>query len=63
MNIDEIMSYAVVDRAIRNDDGAFHWYCSGSDCDPHNYYWYEDPTNRQMHLIPWDLDNAFEKYH
>ncbi len=60
MNIDEIMSYVVVDRTIRNDDGAFHWYCNGSDCDPHNFYWYEDPTNQQMHLIPWDLDHAFE---
>lgn len=60
MNIDEIISYAVVDRTIRNDDGAFHWYCSGNGCAPHNFYWYEDPTNRQVHLIPWDLDNAFE---
>ena len=60
MNIDEIMSYVVVDRAIRNDDGAFHWYCNGNDCSPHNFYWYEDPTERTMHLIPWDLDNAFE---
>jgi len=60
MNIDEIISYAVVDRTIRNDDGAFHWYCSGGGCSPHNFYWYEDPTNRQMHLIPWDLDHAFE---
>lgn len=61
MLIDEIISYAVVDRAIRNDDGAFHWYCgSGNDCAPHNFFWYEEPTNGTMHLIPWDLDNAFE---
>ena len=60
MNIDEIMAYAVVDRAIRNDDGAFHWYCSGGGCSPHNFYWYEEPTTRKMHLIPWDLDHAFE---
>ena len=25
MNINQIISYAVVDRAIRNDDGVFHW--------------------------------------
>ena len=39
MNIDEIISYAVVDRIIRNDDGAFHWYCEGNSCENHNYYW------------------------
>ena len=60
MDIDEVLSYAVVDRTIRNDDGAFHWYCDGSSCNPHNFYWYEEPTNKTMHLIPWDLDNAFE---
>ena len=60
MNIDEIISYAVVDRIIRNDDGAFHWYCEGNRCYNHNYYWYEEPSTAQLHLIPWDLDNAFE---
>ena len=60
MDIDEIISYAVVDRIIRNDDGAFHWYCEGNGCDNHNYYWYEEPSSTQIHLIPWDLDNAFE---
>ncbi len=60
MNIDEIISYAVVDRTIRNDDGAFHWYCNSGACSPHNFYWYEEPTTKTMHLIPWDLDNSFE---
>ncbi len=76
MDVDEVLAYAVVDRTIRNDDGVFHWYCfgGGSDaldrggeanisneaCNPHNFYWYEDPTAKTMHLIPWDLDNAFE---
>ncbi|MEM7373119.1 MAG: CotH kinase family protein [Bacteroidota bacterium] len=61
MNVDEIISYAVVDRAIRADDGPFHWYCGGGNsCSNHNYYWYEDPSELQMHLIPWDMDNAFE---
>ena len=27
MDIDEIIRWAVVDRAIRNDDGPLHWYC------------------------------------
>jgi len=60
MNPNEIISYAVVDRLIRNDDGAFHWYCDDGVCTNHNYYWYEEPATQQLHLIPWDLDNAFE---
>ena len=60
MDIDEVLSYIAVDRIIRNDDGAFHWYCNGGDCEPHNFYWYEEPTENTVHLIPWDLDNAFE---
>lgn len=60
MNVPEIISYAVVDRTIRHDDGPFHWYCGGTDCSNHNYFWYEDPTAKKLHLIPWDLDNAFE---
>ena len=59
MDRDEIISYAVIDRMIRHDDGAFHWYCFGSGCSPHNFYWYEEPKNRKIHLIPWDLDLAF----
>jgi len=60
MDVQEIISFAVVDRMIRNDDGPFHWYCGGSGCGNHNYYWYEEPTKKMLHLIPWDLDNAFE---
>ena len=60
MNVAEIINYAVVDRTIRNDDGAFHWYCGGGGCASHNFYWYEEPTVSRLHLIPWDLDNAFE---
>lgn len=60
MIIDQVISYIAVDRTIRNDDGAFHWYCGGGGCAPHNFYWYEEPTENTLHLIPWDLDNAFE---
>ena len=59
MDVNEILAWAVVDRIIRNDDGPFHWYCF-DECYPHNYYWYEEPTAGTLHLIPWDLDNAFE---
>jgi spore coat protein CotH len=60
MYLNQIMSYIVVDRMIRNDDGAFHWYCNSEGCDNHNYYWYEEPSTQKFHLIPWDLDHAFQ---
>ncbi len=60
MNLDQIIAYTVVDRMIRNDDGAFHWYCGSEGCGNHNYYWYEEPSTQKLHLIPWDLDNAFQ---
>ena len=62
MNIPQTMAYITVDRAIRHDDGPFHWYCNtgGTGCSNHNYYWFEDQKNQKMTLIPWDLDGAFE---
>ncbi len=60
MVVDKIISFAVVDRSIRADDGPFHWYCGAQYCSNHNYYWYEDPTEKKLYLIPWDLDNALE---
>jgi hypothetical protein len=60
MDVEEIISYAVVDRMIRHDDGPFHWYCHGNECFNHNYYWYEDPIEKKLHLVPWDLDSTFE---
>ena len=58
MDTSQIVAYTIVDRMIKNDDGAFHWYCF-SECAPHNFYWYEN-TNGEFTLIPWDMDNAFE---
>lgn len=58
MDIDEIIRWAVVDRAIRNDDGPLHWYCFES-CTNHNFYWYEEPATGRLRIIPWDLDSAF----
>jgi len=59
MIVDEIISHIVVDRTIKHDDGPFHWYCGEKSCSPHNYFWYENPTSNKVHLIPWDLDAAF----
>ena len=60
MNLEDALSYAAVDRTIRHDDGPFHWYCFGGECASHNFYWYEEPGAEKLHLIPWDLDHAFE---
>ncbi len=59
-DLDAFVAYAVVDRAIHHDDGPFHWYCIGGPCEPHNFYFYEEPTSRRVHIIPWDLDNALQ---
>ncbi len=51
----------LVDRRIANDDGVLHFYhVGGQNYENHNYYWYEDPNQDKLQLIPWDLDNAFE---
>lgn len=57
-DLETLIAYSVVDRAIRNDDGPFHWYCIEGACEPHNFYFYEDPSSGRVHIIPWDLDNA-----
>ena len=59
-DVDDLLAYSVVDRAIRHDDGPFHWYCSENGCGNQNFYWYSDPSEQRLHLIPWDLDGAFE---
>tara|TARA_B110000881_G_C18454827_1_gene452973 strand:- start:252 stop:947 length:696 start_codon:yes stop_codon:yes gene_type:complete len=60
MDINKVISLAVVDRTIRHDDGFLHWYCDESGCFSHNFYWYEEPNKKKVNLIPWDLDNSFE---
>lgn len=59
-DLEAFVAYAVVDRAIHHDDGPFHWYCIGGPCEPHNFYFYEEPASRRVHIIPWDLDNALQ---
>ena len=59
IDVDLLVRTMVVDRAIGNDDGALHWYCFDG-CNPHNFYWYENPTTDKLTLLPWDLDNAFD---
>jgi hypothetical protein len=61
-DVDALITYAAVDRAIAHDDGPMHWYCNERGCGNQNFYWYEDPTARTVHLIPWDLDAAFSDF-
>ena len=60
LDLDTVMRYVVVDRAIAADDGIFHWYCRDGKCSNHNFYWYQGRKDKKVHLIPWDLDMAFE---
>ena len=56
VEIDSILRYIAVDRALRNWDGIMAFYLPWS---PHNFYWYhDDGPEPRFHLIPWDLDNA-----
>lgn len=59
-DVEELLAHFVVDRAILHDDGPLHWYCLRGECAPHNFFWYEEPTAARLHLLPWDLDNAFQ---
>jgi spore coat protein CotH len=62
MDINELMSYVAVDRTIKADDSVFHWYCIERPCSNHNYFWYEENKAGIIHLIPWDLDKAFNVF-
>lgn len=57
VDIDAVVRYLVVDRAIKNWDGIMAFY---DPIRPHNFFWYHDSGNAsRFHLIPWDLDNTF----
>jgi len=58
-DVDMLMRYMAVDRAIENWDGIVAWYCVGGPCFNHNYYWYEDVGADRVWLIPWDMDHTF----
>jgi spore coat protein H len=58
-DLDRLISYLAVDRAIRNWDGVTAFYCFGESCDNHNYFFYQHEAEPRFTLIPWDLDNTF----
>jgi hypothetical protein len=61
-NLEYLMRYLAVDRAMSNYDGIMAWYCGpwASDwpgsCRNHNYYWYLNETRDRFWLVPWDMD-------
>ncbi len=64
VDVDELLRYMAVDRAIENWDGVTALYtCGEPGCwsmGPHNYYWYRDTAaDGRFHLVPWDMDNTF----
>ncbi len=60
MDLDQLMATIAVDRTIHHDDGPFHFYCFRTPCWNHNFFFYEETEANRLHLIPWDLDNAFD---
>jgi len=59
-DVDSLMAFLAVDRAIENWDGIVGFWCVGGHCGNHNFYWYEETTRDRVWLIPWDLDNTFD---
>ncbi|MGE5786422.1 MAG: CotH kinase family protein [Myxococcales bacterium] len=59
-DVDALLRYIAVDRAIKNWDGIMAFY---SPLAPHNFYWYhDDGAEKRFHLIPWDMDNTFWEF-
>ncbi len=61
LDLNYMMRYIAVDRAIINWDGIMTWYYSTSKgrSSNHNFYWYEtEYPSKRFTLIPWDLDEC-----
>ena len=60
VDLEQVLRYLAVDRAIKNWDGITAFYSPNS---PHNFFWYhDDGEESRFHLIPWDLDNVFWEF-
>ncbi|MGL1903211.1 MAG: CotH kinase family protein [Fibrobacterales bacterium] len=55
MDIDLMMAHMMVNRLLNHWDSP--WALMFNVWDGKNFYWYEDPDNKQFTLVPWDLDN------
>ncbi len=59
-DIEYLIRYLAVDRAIGNYDGFTAFYCDvvGHECSNHNFYWYQEEGKQRFWLIPWDLGDS-----
>ncbi|HTV25427.1 MAG TPA: CotH kinase family protein [Polyangiaceae bacterium] len=56
VDVDTLLRYVAVDRALKNWDGIMAFYAPTT---PHNFYWYQaGGSDGRFHLIPWDLDQT-----
>ena len=60
LDLDNIMAFLAVDRAIENWDGIVGFWCFNGGCGNHNFYWYGNERDDFLTLIPWDMDNTFD---
>jgi spore coat protein H len=60
VELDYVMRYLAVDRAIGNYDGLTTFYCddSGLECANKNLYWYQVEGQSRFWLIPWYLGDS-----
>lgn len=60
LDLDNLIRYFAVDRALRNWDGIMGFYSADTS---HNFFWYYDKgaTNRFV-LIPWDMDTTMGEF-
>jgi spore coat protein H len=63
VDVDYLLRYIAVDRAISNWDGVTTFYCWSPEpehhCRNHNMYWYVDEAGERFWLVPWDLDHTW----
>ncbi len=60
-DVDAVARYLAVHQLVHNWDGVTKVYCSGETCQNHNFYLYDDPGSGRVALLPWDLDNTFDR--
>jgi spore coat protein CotH len=72
MDVEYVLKYFAIDRALEADDGPMHFIAIGQAGDPytgngwnHNYYWYAahseseaSPDTKKLWPVAWDLDNT-----
>ncbi|MBN2527854.1 MAG: CotH kinase family protein [Deltaproteobacteria bacterium] len=60
VDLDLLLRYVAVDRALRNWDGIMGFYSADTS---HNFFWYFDKgATNQFVLIPWDMDNTMGEF-